>query len=301
MFFWNSVAFPMIQGMLAIWSLVPLPFQNPACTSGSSWFTYCWSLALRTLSITLLACELVQLYSSLNNLWHCPSLGLERKLTFSSPVATAEFSQFANIIGCSTYTASTLRILNSSAGIPSPLLALFTVMLPKAHLTSHWRMSSSRWVTTPSWLSESLRPFWYSSSVYSCYLFLISSASVRFLLFLSFTMPILAWNIPLISPVFLKRFIVFPTLLFSSISLIVHFKRLLYLSLLFSGTVHSVGYIFAFLLCLLLLFFPQLFVRPPQTTTLPSYITFSLRWFWSLPSIQCHKPPSKVLSALCQI
>ena len=37
-FFWNSLAFSMIQWMLAIWSLVPLPFLNPACTSGSSWF-----------------------------------------------------------------------------------------------------------------------------------------------------------------------------------------------------------------------------------------------------------------------
>ena len=26
MFFWNSLAFSMIQWMLAIWSLVPLPF-----------------------------------------------------------------------------------------------------------------------------------------------------------------------------------------------------------------------------------------------------------------------------------
>ena len=39
MFFWNSPAFPMIQWMLVIWSLVPLPFLNPAWTSGSSWFT----------------------------------------------------------------------------------------------------------------------------------------------------------------------------------------------------------------------------------------------------------------------
>ena len=46
----------MIQWMLAIWSLVPLPFLKPAWTSGSSWFTYCWSLAWRILSITLLAC-----------------------------------------------------------------------------------------------------------------------------------------------------------------------------------------------------------------------------------------------------
>ena len=43
--------------MLAIWSLVPLPFLKPAWTSGSPWFTYCWSLAWRILSITLLVCK----------------------------------------------------------------------------------------------------------------------------------------------------------------------------------------------------------------------------------------------------
>ena len=37
-FFWNSLAFLMIQWMLAIWSLVPLPFLKPAWTSGISWF-----------------------------------------------------------------------------------------------------------------------------------------------------------------------------------------------------------------------------------------------------------------------
>ena len=47
----------MIQWMLAIWPLVPLLFLNPTCTSGSSRFTYCWSLVWRTLSITLLACD----------------------------------------------------------------------------------------------------------------------------------------------------------------------------------------------------------------------------------------------------
>ena len=40
----------------------------------------------------------VQLCSSLSILWHCPSLVLEWKLTFSSPVATAEFSKFAGIL-----------------------------------------------------------------------------------------------------------------------------------------------------------------------------------------------------------
>ena len=51
-------------------------------------------------------------------------------------------------------------------------------MLPKAHLTSHSRMSGSRGVITPSWLSASWRSFLYSSSVFS-YLLLISSASVH--------------------------------------------------------------------------------------------------------------------------
>ena len=57
-FFWNSFAFSMIQWMLAIWSLVSLPFLNPTWTSGSSLSMYCWILTWRTLSITLLACEI---------------------------------------------------------------------------------------------------------------------------------------------------------------------------------------------------------------------------------------------------
>ena len=39
MFFWDSLAFCMIQLMLATWSLVPLPFLNPVCTSGSFQFS----------------------------------------------------------------------------------------------------------------------------------------------------------------------------------------------------------------------------------------------------------------------
>ena len=151
-------------------------------------------------------------------------------------------------IECSTFTASSFRIWNSSTGIPSPPLALFIVMLPKAHLTSRSRMSGSRWVITPSWLSGSWRSFLYSSSVYcwrslvghspwGCkesdtteqlhfhfsvycgHLFLISSASVRSISLLFFTEPIFAWNVPLVSLIFLKRSLVFPILLFSSISL----------------------------------------------------------------------------------
>ena len=45
-------------------------------------------------------------------------------------------------IECSTFTASSFRIWSSSTGIPSPPLVLFIVMLPKAHLTLHSRMSA---------------------------------------------------------------------------------------------------------------------------------------------------------------
>ena len=92
-------------------------------------------------------------------------------------------------------------------------------MLPKAHLTLDSRMSGSRWVITPSWLSGSWRSFLYSFSVYSCHLFLIFSASVRSILFQSLIVSIFAWNVPLASLIFLNRSLFFPILLFSSISL----------------------------------------------------------------------------------
>ena len=74
-------------------------------------------------------------------------------------------------IECSTWTASFFKIWNSSAGIVSPPVVLSLVMLPKAQLTSHSRMSGSRWLTIPLWLSGSLRPFLYSSSIYCSYCF----------------------------------------------------------------------------------------------------------------------------------
>ena len=90
-------------------------------------------------------------------------------------------------IECSTFTASSSSIWNSSIWIPSPSLALFVVMLPKAHLTSDSRMSGSRWMIAPMWLSGSWRSFLHSS-VYTCHL-LISSASVRSISFLCFICP----------------------------------------------------------------------------------------------------------------
>ena len=61
----------------------------------------------------------------------------------------------------------------------------------------------------------------------------------------------------------LSHSVVFPLFL-----CIDHWRRLSYLFLLFFGTLHSDAYIFPFLLCFSLLFFSQLFVRPPQTAIL---------------------------------
>ena len=61
--------------------------------------------------------------------------------------------------------------------------------------------------------------------MYSCHLFLFLYASVRSLPFLCFIAPILEWHVPLITPIFLKRSLVFPMLLFSSISLHCSFKK----------------------------------------------------------------------------
>ena len=110
------------------------------------------------------------------------------------------------------------------------------------------------------------RSFLYSSSVSSCHLFLISSVFVRPIQFLSFIVLIFAGNIPLVSLVFLKRSLVFPILFFPLFLCTDHRGSLSYLSLLFFGTLHANGYNFHFLLCLSLLFFSQLFIRPPQTT-----------------------------------
>ena len=143
-------------------------------------------------------------------------------------------------IECSTFTASSFRIWNNSTGILSPPLALFIVMLPKAHLTSHSRMSGSRWVITPLWLFRLWRSFLYSSSVYSCHLFLISSASVRSLPFLSFIEPLCSLGI--------SNFLEEISNLSHSIVFLYFFAdcwgRLSYFSLLFFGTLHSNGYIF---------------------------------------------------------
>ena len=78
--FLEFLAFSVIQLMLAIWSLVPLPYLNPAWTSGSSWFTYCCSLGWRILSITLLACEMSTIVPWFEHFLALPFFGIGIKI-----------------------------------------------------------------------------------------------------------------------------------------------------------------------------------------------------------------------------
>ena len=182
----------MIWWMLAIWSLVSLLFLNSACACGSSQSPYSWNLAWRILNINLLACEMSVIVWQFEHFLALPIFGLGMKTDLFQSCDHCWVFQICWPFKCSILTTSTFRIWNSSARMSSPPLALFIVKLPKAHLASHSRMSNYRWMITPWWLSESLRPFLYSSSVYFCHLFLISSDSVRSLTFLSFIVPIFA-------------------------------------------------------------------------------------------------------------
>ena len=123
--------------MLASWSLIPLPFLNPGWTSGSSWFMYCWNLACRILNITLLVCEMSAIVWYFEHFSAVTFFGIGMKADLFQSCGHCWVFQICWHIEHSTFTASSFRIWNSSTGIPSPLLALFVVMLPKAYFTSH--------------------------------------------------------------------------------------------------------------------------------------------------------------------
>ena len=142
--------------MLAIWSLVPLLFPNSAWTSRHSWFMYCWSLAWRIFSITLLACEMIAILWYIEHSLALPFFRIGMKVDIFQSCGHCWLFQIYWCIDYSTFTESSFRIWNCSTEIPSPPLALFIVMLPKAHLTSHSKLSGSRWMTISSWLSGSL-------------------------------------------------------------------------------------------------------------------------------------------------
>ena len=151
----------MIQRISAIWSLIPLPFLNPVCISGSSWFMYCWRLAWRILSITLLACEMSGIVQYFEHSLAFPLFGIGMKADLFQSCGHCWVFQIAGILSAAFsqhhllwFEIAQLEFITSTS---TPSLTLFVVMLPKAHLTSHSRMSGSGWVITSLWLSGSLR------------------------------------------------------------------------------------------------------------------------------------------------
>ena len=166
-------------------------------------------------------------------------------------------------------------------------------MFPKAHLTLYSRISDSRWVITLLWWSGSL-----GSSVYFCHLFLISTASVRSIQFLSFILPIFAWNVPLISLIFLKRSRVFPILLFSSVSLHWSLRKasLSLLVILWNSAFRWVYLSFSPLPFTAVLFSAICMVSSDNHFAF--FSSFSWGWSWSLLPVQCHELPFIVLQAL---
>ena len=145
MFFWNSLAFSMIQRMLAIWSLA-----SAFCKTS----LIIWKFMVHVL-----------LKSGLENLRHCFTsrwdeyncavvwafFGIEMRTYLFQSCGHCWVFQICWHIECSTFTAASFMIWNSSTGIPSLALALFVVMLSKAHSTSHSWMSGS--MTVKSCLS----------------------------------------------------------------------------------------------------------------------------------------------------
>ena len=167
-------------------------------------------------------------------------------------------------------------------------------MLLKAHLTSDSGVSDSRWVITSSWLSGPVRFFFLYSSFYSCHLFLIYSASVRSIWFLSFFVPIFAWNFSLVSLIFLKRSLVFPILWFSSISLHCSLQKALYsLLVILWNCIQMAKFSFPPLPFTSLLV--SAICKVSSGNHLGFFHFFFLGWFWSPPPVQCYKPPSIIL------
>ena len=78
-----------------------------------------------------------KLCGSLSILWHCLSLGLEWKLIFSSPVATAEFSKFAGIL-----SAAAAKSLQSCPTLRDPIDGL----LPGSSVPGILQARTLEWV-----------------------------------------------------------------------------------------------------------------------------------------------------------
>ena len=143
MFLWNSLAFfydpidvgHLISGSsvfskssLNIWKFSVHVLLKPGLENFEHYFGSVWDEC---------SCAVVEHSLAL------PFLGIGMKTELFQSCGHCWVFQICWHIECSTFTASSFRSWNSSTGIPSRPLPLFIVILPKAHLSSHSRMSGS--------------------------------------------------------------------------------------------------------------------------------------------------------------
>ena len=82
---------------------------------------------------SLLTCEMSTIVWYFEHFLALSFFGIEMKTDLLQFCGHCWVFQICWHIECSTFTASSFRIWNSSAGIPSPPVALLIMMLPKAH------------------------------------------------------------------------------------------------------------------------------------------------------------------------
>ena len=139
--------------------------------------------------------------------------------------------------------------------------------------------------------------------LYFIYIFLLLllniSASVRSIPSLFFVGLIFVWNVPLVSPVFLKRSLVFSILLFSSISFHWSLRKAFssLLDVLWNSAFKWV-YLSSSTLPLTSLLLSSI-CKASSDDHFAFLHSFSWGWSWSLPPVQCHEPPSIILQAIC--
>ena len=138
-----------------------------------------------------------------------PFFGVGKKTDFFQSCGHCCIFQICWHIACSTFTASSFRIWTNSTGIPSHPLALFIVMLPKAHLLHiPGCLALGEWSHHCDYLGH--------EDLFCIVLLCILATSSKYLPLLLGPYHICLWNVPLVSLIFLKRSLVFPILLFSS-------------------------------------------------------------------------------------
>ena len=137
-----------------------------------------------------------------------------------------------------------------------------------------------------------IKTFFLYSSVYSYHLFLISSASVR-----SFIEPIFAWNVPLVSLIFLKSSLVFSIVFLCFFPL---FREEGFLTFPCYSLELYIQMGISFLFCFAFSFSSFLVICKASSD---NYFAFLLFFFLEMvlitASVQCHEPLSIVLQALC--